>query len=152
MTAQKEIWLEDIVLDQTIPCGSFRLTEREIIEFAGAYDPQPFHLSIEAANASAFGGLVASSVQTIALSVRHMVTTLVAAGVQIIGGVAWEDVKLLRPVWPDRDYAVTVRWVNKRPSASKPDRGVAQIDIEVAGDDGPAVTYRVTYLVKRKAL
>ena len=144
----KEIWLEDIVLDETIPCGSFRLTEREIIDFASQYDPQPFHLSIEAANSSAFGGLVASSVQTIALSVRQMVRGL--AGVQIMGGLAWENVKLLRPVWPERDYEVTVRWVNKRPSASKPDRGVAQIDIEVAGNEGPAVTYRVTYLVKRR--
>lgn len=141
-------WLEDLVIGETIHCGSFRLTEREIIDFAAAYDPQPFHLSIEAANASAFGGLVASSVQTLALSVRHMVRSL--AGVEIIGGVAWEDVKLLRPVWPERDYAVSARWVSTRPSASKPERGVAQIDIEVAGEDGPAVTFRVTYLVKRR--
>jgi acyl dehydratase len=147
--AAPQRWLEDLALDETIACGTFRLTEREIIDFAAEYDPQPFHLSIEAANASAFGGLVASSVQTIALTVGRVVRAL--AGVQIVGGVAWENVKLLRPIWPNRDYEVNARWVSARPSASKPDRGVAQIDIEVGDNDGPAVTFRVTYLVKRRS-
>lgn len=142
------IWLEDLALDQMIECGMFRLTEDEIVAFAAEYDPQPFHLSVEAANESAFGGLVASSVQTLALSVSRMVRAL--SGVAIMGGVALEDVRLHRPVWPGKDYAVRARWISARPSASKPDRGVAQIDVEVAGDEGPVVSYRVTYLIRRR--
>jgi acyl dehydratase len=146
--AQQDVWLEGLVLDRSIDCGTFRLTEREIMEFAAEYDPQPFHLSLEAANESAFGGLVASSVQTIALSVARMVRAL--AGVKIIGGIALEDVRLIRPVWPDRDYRVRARWISARPSASKPDRGIAQIAVEVLDEEGAAASYRVTYLVRRR--
>ena len=146
--AHGDLWLEDLRLEETIDCGTFRLTEDEIIAFARQYDPQPFHLTLEAASESVFGGLVASSVQTIALSVSRMVRAL--AGVKIIGGVALEDVKLHRPVWPHRDYAVRARWIAARPSASKPDRGVAQIVAEIADDDGAVVTFRVTYLVRRR--
>lgn len=142
------VWLEDLALDETIECGAFRLTEDEITAFAAEYDPQPFHLSREAARESAFGGLVASSVQTLALSVAHMVRAL--AGTAIIGGLALEDVKLLRPVWPHIDYSVRARWISARPSASRPDRGIAQIAVEVVDGDGPVVSYRVTYLVKRQ--
>lgn len=143
-------WLEDLALGEAIECGAFRLTEAEIVAFAAEYDPQPFHLSQEAANESVFGGLVASSVQTLALSVARMVRAL--AGTAIIGGLALENVKLLRPVWPHRDYAVRARWISARPSASKPDRGIAQIAVEVTDGDGPAVSYRVTYLVKRRPI
>lgn len=40
--------------------GRFTFTEAEIVRFAGAFDPQPFHVDGQAALKSPFGGLVAS--------------------------------------------------------------------------------------------
>ncbi|MFG1403212.1 MaoC/PaaZ C-terminal domain-containing protein [Xanthobacter sediminis] len=40
--------------------GRFTFTAAEIVRFAGAFDPKPFHVDAEAARASPFGGLVAS--------------------------------------------------------------------------------------------
>jgi acyl dehydratase len=142
------LYLEDLVLDQSFECGNFSVTEREIMEFAARYDPQPFHLDRAAAEASAFGGLVASSVQSLGLSCGSMVRAIL--DVQVIGGTAWEDIKLFRPVRPDRPFAVRARWVSARPSASKPDRGIAKIAIEVYDGDELAMTYGIAYLVRRR--
>lgn len=142
------LWLEDLALDAAIDCGSFRLTEGEIIAFAETYDPQPFHLSRAAGEASIFGGLIASSAQSLAISCGLVVRA--NARVQFVCGAAWEDIKLFRPVRPDVDYAVRARWTSARPSASKPDRGIANIAIEVADADGPVMTYGIAYFVWRR--
>jgi hypothetical protein len=45
---------------------------------------------------------------------------------------------------------VRARWVSTRPSASKPDRGVAKIAIEVYDGDDLAMSYGIAYLVRRR--
>lgn len=139
------IWLEDLRLGATIDCGDFRLSEREIIDFAATYDPQPFHLSVEAGRNSIFGGLIASSTQSLAISCGLVVRA--NANVRFVCGAAWEDIKLLRPVRPDRDYRVRARWISARPSASKPDRGIAEIAVAVDDDEGAVMTYGIAYFV-----
>jgi acyl dehydratase len=150
VTPRPPRYLEDLALDAPFECGSFTLSEQEIMDFAAKYDPQPFHLDRAAADASAFGGLVASSVQSLGLSCGLMVRAI--AGVDIMGGMAWEDIKLFRPVRPDRPFAVRARWVSARPSASKPDRGIAKIAIEVRDGDDLAMTYGIAYLVRRRPI
>ncbi|MGE5537536.1 MAG: MaoC/PaaZ C-terminal domain-containing protein [Gemmatimonas sp.] len=140
-------YLEDLTLDEPFECGTFSVTEDEIIEFAAKYDPQPFHLDRAAAAASAFGGLVASSVQSLALSCGLMVRAI--DGVAVIGGMGWEDIRLMRPVRPGVAFAVRARWLSKRPSASKPDRGIAKIAIEVWEGSAVAMSYGIAYLVRR---
>lgn len=51
---------EAIVFDRPIALGPVKFTEAEIIGFAQAFDPQPFHLDRAAAEQSVFGGLAAS--------------------------------------------------------------------------------------------
>ncbi|OYX10396.1 MAG: dehydratase [Rhizobiales bacterium 32-66-8] len=53
--------------------GSHLFTREEIIAFAQAYDPQPFHLDEEAAKRTHFGGLVASGWHTAAMWMRLFV-------------------------------------------------------------------------------
>lgn len=45
--------------------GRFTFTRDEIVRFARAYDPQPFHVDEEAARGSPFGGLIASGWHTV---------------------------------------------------------------------------------------
>lgn len=142
------LWLEDLPLDTPLDCGTFRLTEREIIDFAALYDPQSFHLSVDAARESIFGGLIASSTQSLAISCGLVVRT--NARVRFVCGAAWQDIKLHRPVRPDTEYAVRARWISARPSAGKPDRGIATIAIDVLDGDGPVMSYGIVYFVWRR--
>ena len=52
--------LEDIAVGDVARFGSYRVEREEVLAFAKAYDPQPFHLSEEAAAATHFGRLSAS--------------------------------------------------------------------------------------------
>ena len=63
-------YFEDIPLDYRCLVGTFVLSEAAIIDFARAWDPQPFHTDPEAARASVFGGLVASSAHLFAICTR----------------------------------------------------------------------------------
>ena len=47
-----------------VEIGRFTFTKAEILRFAQAFDPQPFHVDEAAAAASPFGGLVASGWHT----------------------------------------------------------------------------------------
>jgi acyl dehydratase len=59
-----------------------------VIEFAGKYDPQPFHLSDEAAAATHFGRLSASGWHTCAMTMAMIVEEQDRAGHQGLGSPA----------------------------------------------------------------
>src|SRR3712207_1517782 len=65
-----ERYLDDFKMGERFRSKGVTLTQSEIINFALAYDPQPFHIDVEAAAHSPFGGLVASGLHTLALGWR----------------------------------------------------------------------------------
>jgi len=71
------MWFEDVEIGAVTPLGSHHFSADEIIRFASAFDPQPFHLSEAAGKASVFGGLAASGWHTAAiwqqLMTRHAI-------------------------------------------------------------------------------
>jgi len=56
----KERFFEDYTIGATYPCGSFSLSEAEIIEFAVRYDPQVMHTDPVLAARGPFGQVIAS--------------------------------------------------------------------------------------------
>lgn len=143
------MFLEDLPIGQEIDCGSFTLCRADIVEFAGKFDPQPWHLDEELAQATYFQGLCASGLHSQAAAIGLMVRAI--GGVAIVAGGALNEARFLAPVRPDFRYAVTARWSQARNSARNPARGVAVIDI-VARDAGGAVVMEagVTYVVARR--
>ncbi|ADH89771.1 MaoC domain protein dehydratase [Ancylobacter novellus DSM 506] len=61
-------FFEDIEIGEKTRLGTYTFTEAEIVAFARAWDPQPFHLDAAAGARTHFGGLVASGWQTAAIS------------------------------------------------------------------------------------
>ena len=64
---------EDFHVDETSRLGSHHFTRDEIIAYASAFDPQPFHLDDDAAKASIFGGLCASGWHTGCVAMRVII-------------------------------------------------------------------------------
>jgi hypothetical protein len=84
-------YFEDYVPGLTVDCGSFSVSEAEIIAFAKEYDPQPFHVDPVEAEDGPFGGLIASGWHTTSMMMRQLVehyvspeSSLGAAGVDEI--------------------------------------------------------------------
>ena len=55
---------------RSVDSPAITLDEQSIVDFAQLFDPQPYHLDREAADASIFGGLCASGWQIGALASR----------------------------------------------------------------------------------
>ena len=51
-------YFEDYLPGATYDCGSVSVDQAEIISFAKAFDPQPFHVDPEAAASGPYGGLI----------------------------------------------------------------------------------------------
>ncbi len=56
--------------DRSLHTGNLTIEREDIFEFAAQFDPQPYHLDSELADASIFGGLCASGWQVTALLMR----------------------------------------------------------------------------------
>jgi acyl dehydratase len=72
--APSEGFFEDRQIGEVIAFGRHTFGRDEIIGFARQFDPQPFHLDEEAAEASLFGGLCASGWHTSAIFIREIIT------------------------------------------------------------------------------
>jgi acyl dehydratase len=68
----------ELTAGRVIHLGPASLTEREIVEFARAYDPQWFHTDPVRAATSQWQGLIASGWQTCGVAMRLMVDHILA--------------------------------------------------------------------------
>jgi len=125
-------YFEDYVPGLTVDCGSFSISEAEIIAFAKEYDPQPFHVDPVAAANGPFGGQTTSMMMR--LLVEHFVSAETALGAAGVDEIRWP-----RPVRPGDTLHVRVTVLEARRSNSKPDRGIVRSVAEVTNQDGAAV-------------
>ena len=63
-------YYEDFKTGERFISGGMTMTEAGIIEFARQWDPQPFHIDVEFAKKWQFGGLIASGLHTMCVTLR----------------------------------------------------------------------------------
>ncbi len=90
---------EDFAVGDVTELGSVDVTEREIVEFAERYDPQPFHVDPEAAVDGPFGGLIASGWHTAALFMGLFVRGILLDAASM-GSPGVEQLRWTAPVRP----------------------------------------------------
>lgn len=121
-------YFEDMEVGSIDRFGRYEVTREEVLDFAGRYDPQPFHLSDEAAAKSIFGRVAASGWHTAAITMRIIVDhwQSIDTGEASMAGIGMDELRWLRPVYPGDILSVEMELVEKIPSRSKPDRGVVR--------------------------
>jgi len=145
------IYFDDLEVGQQTYFGSYEVTREEVLEFARKYDPQPFHLSDEAAATTHFGRLAASGwhtcAMTMALIARHVVATEQAG----LGSPGVDNLRWLKPVFPGDTLHVNSTIAEVRPSRSKPEIGSFRSDTIVTNQDGvPVLTFTSIVLMRRR--
>ena len=144
------LYYEDLEIAKTYGSSEITVNENEVIEFAKAYDPQPFHTDKAAAKESVFGMLVASGWHTAALTMRLRVTgELQLAGGWI--GLGIESMKWPKPVLPGDTLHATFEVIEKRESKSNPSRGIIRVRTCTYNQRGESVfeTVSVQIVLKR---
>lgn len=112
---------EDLTVGETRRSRGWLITEREIIDFATLYDPQWFHLDAEIAKTSPFGGLIASGMQTLAISRRLDHDS--SLDLDVYAGLGYDSLRLLAPVRPGDVLTLESTVLELLPSASGKPRG-----------------------------
>ena len=130
------MFLEDHQVGDRAVFGRHTFTAEEIVTFARAYDPQPFHIDEAAGRASHFGALVASGWHTAAtwmrLNVAHqdrLAEARLARG-EPVGRIGpspgFVDLKWARPVRAGDTVTYGAETVAVRRSASRPGWGLVR--------------------------
>ena len=144
-------YFEDLEVGQTTQFGSYEVTREEVIEFARKYDPQPFHLSDEAAARTHFGRLAASGWHTCAMAMaviaRHVVDNEQAG----LGSPGVDELRWLKPVYPGDTLSVSSTMIEATPSRSKPDIGSFRSETTVTNqDEVPVLRFTSIVLIRRR--
>ncbi len=124
------LYLEDHAVGSVWQFGSILVDQQEMIAFAKQYDPQIFHTDSEAAQKTAFGGIIASGWFTACLAMRLIVEHRLSR-VANLGSPGIDEVRWWKPVRPGDMLSVQVSVLETRRSRSKPDRGILKSSIEV---------------------
>jgi len=144
------LYLEDFTPGREFLTDGVTITEAQILDFALAFDPQPFHLDVEAAKQSIFGGLIASGFHTMALTFRLFAQTRALAA-SSLGSPGVDELRWLRPVRPGDTLRAVVRVAEQRPSTSKPDRGIVRLQWTTLNQAGESMlTMTSMQLVRRR--
>ena len=145
-----DLYFEDFTPGREFRTDGATITESQILDFALAFDPQPFHLDAEAAKATIFGGLIASGFHTMVLTFRLFAQTRALAACSL-GSPGVDELRWLRPVRPGDTLRATVTVQEQRPSTSKPDRGIVRLHWTALNQrDEPVLTMTSMQLVRRR--
>ena len=119
-------YYEDLEVGSKVSFGHYEVTREEVIEFATKYDPQPFHLSDEAAAQTYFGRLSASGWHTSAMTMRMMVEHFSTEQMASLGSPGIDELRWLKPVHPGDVLRCETEVIEKRRSKSRPDMGLSR--------------------------
>ena len=145
------IYFEDLELGLETYYGSYAVTREEVLEFAHKYDPQPFHVSDEAAARTHFGRIAASGWHTAAMTMAVIARYVVEHEQAGLGSPGIDDLRWKKPVYPGDTLHVRGTVVEKTPSRSRPEIGSFRTDTIVTNqDDQPVMSFTSIVLIRRR--
>ena len=119
--------------------GNTVIDRDDVIEFAERFDPQPFHLSDEAAAQTHFGRMCASGWHTASLSMRMMVDFDQLSEFAFLGSPGLSELRWPHPVYPGDVLTCEREMLSKRRSASRPGMGLVESELRTLNQDGTVV-------------
>lgn len=144
-------YFEDIEIGTRQAFGRYEVERDAVIAFARAYDPQPFHLSDEAAATTHFGRLSASGWHTCAMTMAMVVANLEANQQAGLGSPGIDELRWLKPVYPGDTLRCETEVLDKLASRSRPEMGSYRSSMTVLNQDDVAVmTFISTGLIRTR--
>ena len=143
-------YFEDHIVGAVFEFGETHVREEEIVAFAQRYDPQPFHIDLRAAEASPYGGIIASGWHTASMMMRMLVDHVIS-GESSLGSPGIDTLRWNVPVRGGDVLRVRLVVASKRESQIRPDRGIVVYDIEVLNQRGEIpLSVSLTGFIRRR--
>ncbi|MEC0111290.1 MaoC family dehydratase [Paenibacillus taichungensis] len=107
----------EYVIGEAYRTESIQLSKKDIIDFAKIYDPQYMHIDEAKAKEGRFGSLIASGMQTMSTSFKLWVE-LGLYGEEVVAGTGMNNIKFIKPVFPDDEISVLSEVIELSPRRS----------------------------------
>ena len=141
-------YFEDMVVGTKSRFGRHEVTREDVLDFAGKYDPQPFHLSDEEAAKTHFGRIAASGWHTAGMAMRMIVDNFTNEKVASLGGLGIDELRWLKPVYPGDVLSLETEVLEKNVSKSRPEMGIFRTKTTVFNqNDEPVMHYTTIAMV-----
>jgi acyl dehydratase len=145
-------YFEDLEVGAVDRFGHYEVTRDEVIDFARKFDPQPFHLSDEAAAKTHFGRVAASGWHTCGMVMNMVVKNLEAHRQAGLGAAGIDELRWLKPVYPGDVLRCETELLEKRRSRSKPHMGSFRLRMTVFNqDDVPVMSFISLGLIRTRS-
>jgi len=143
-------YFDDFEIGEQFRSNGATMTEADIIDFALAYDPQPFHIDAEAAAKSPYGGLIASGQHTFGVGWRMFLQEGLFKTCSM-GSPGVDELRWTAPVRPGDTIYTVADVLEKRASASKPDRGLLRMGYRMLNQrDETVLTMSILHILQRR--
>ena len=146
------VYFEDIAIGETLAIGPITVSREEVVAFATEFDPQPFHLSDEAASKTHFGSLSASGWHSTALFMKMFVAEMQknpARQAASLGAIGIDELRWLRPVRPGDTLRGVSEVIDKTVSRSRPEMGVVRNQVTIYNQKDEAVMTMIPIVMWR---
>ena len=144
------LYFEDVVVNEKRTSSvTYTVGKKEIMEFAATWDPRYFHVDEAEAKFSVFGGIVACSAHI--FSILSWFSTHSERRVASMAALAFDELRMHRPVRPGDTLSCSFTCLEKRESRSKPDRGIIRTAVSMTnGQDEEVFSAIVTTMVAKR--
>ncbi|MBQ1500453.1 MAG: MaoC family dehydratase [Sphingomonas sp.] len=145
------LYLDDMQAGTKRSFGRYEVTREEVLDFARKYDPQPFHLSDEAAAETHFGRLAASGWHTCAMTMSMFVAEMAVHPQASLGAAGVDELRWLKPVYPGDVLRCESEILEVKPSRSRPDMGSMRTQTTTYNQHGePVLRFIALALMRRR--
>lgn len=144
------LYVKDFAEGGKFEFGEYTVTEAEIIKFAEKFDSQPFHVDLEAAKESMFGGLIAASWH-VAVLTNQMMSDALFQRTAVVSTRGVNDLRFEKPVRPGDTLSATVRIAEL--SDVDDQRGSRDVTFDTAtrsDSDEPVYSARIFSIVQQR--
>lgn len=127
------LFFDDLRPGRTFDLGTTTIDEQEMVAFSRRFDPQWYHVDRDRAEASSWGGLIASGWFTVSLCMRLYVDAVLSrAAADTSPG--FEEVRWLAPVRGGDELRAVLTVLDARDSSRGPQLGTVLLQWEVFRD------------------
>ena len=147
---KQNLYFEDVVIGTELETSARTVSRKDILTFAEiTYDHHPLHTDDAFSREMGFDGIIAHGLYGLSL-MQGLQSELKLYDTTSIGSLGWNNVRFTKPLMPDDEVHVRVKFTSKRESR-KPDRGVVTESFELINQHAETITEaeHVT-LLKRK--
>lgn len=121
---------------QTLITNPAILREQDILDFAAAFDPQPYHLNAQVAADSIFGGLCASGWQLCALAMRLLTEAFRAQETTLMGIEAVSSLRWKKPAFAGETLTASAVIADFHDHKGRDSFSAVHCDVKLHNQDG----------------